>query len=102
MAAPLGDVATRLLFENERVKVWEMRLEPGEASAWHRHTMDYLLCVIEGESIDADADDGSSIRVPVQPGTVLFVGPGRTETAVNRSATRYREILIELKDRHGA
>ena len=27
---PLGDVATKLLFENERVKIWEMRLEPGE------------------------------------------------------------------------
>jgi hypothetical protein len=28
----LGDVATKLLFENDSVKVWEMRLEPGEAS----------------------------------------------------------------------
>ncbi len=26
----LGDVATKLLFENERVKIWEMRLAPGE------------------------------------------------------------------------
>jgi quercetin dioxygenase-like cupin family protein len=95
---PLGDVATRLLFENERVKVWEMLLEPGEASDRHRHTMDYLLCILEGESIDADADDGSSIRVPVEPGAVFYIGRGRTETAINRAAVRYREILIELKD----
>jgi hypothetical protein len=95
--APLGDVATRLLLENDRVKVWEMLLEPGERSARHRHTMDYLLCIIEGRSIDADADDGSSIRIPVEPGTVYFVGPGSVETAVNRSGTRFREILVELK-----
>jgi hypothetical protein len=96
--APLGDVATRLVFENERVKVWEMLLEPGERSARHEHTMDYLLCVLEGESIDADGDDGTSIRIPVEPGTTFFVGRGSVETAVNRSAVRFREMLVELKD----
>jgi len=95
---PLGDVATRLLFENDRVKVWEMLLEPGEASARHQHTRDYLLCVLEGESIDADGDDGTSIRIPVEPGTVFYIGRGAIETAVNRGPTRFREILIELKD----
>jgi hypothetical protein len=99
---PLGDVATRLLFENERVKVWEMLLEPGESSARHEHTRDYLLCIVEGESIDADLDGGRSIRIPVAPGNVLYVERGSVETAVNRSSRRFREILIELKDRHGA
>jgi mannose-6-phosphate isomerase-like protein (cupin superfamily) len=94
---PLGDVATRLLFENERVKVWEMLLEPGESSARHEHTRDYLLCIVEGESVDADVD-GGSVRIPVEPGTVLYVGRGSVETAVNRSSRRFREILIELKD----
>ncbi len=32
MAEKLGDVAIRVLFENERVKVWEMDLAPGESS----------------------------------------------------------------------
>ena len=58
-AAQLGNVATRLLFENERVKVWEMRLEPGH---------------------------------------LFFVPRGGTERAVNRSGTRFRELLVELKD----
>jgi quercetin dioxygenase-like cupin family protein len=93
----LGDVATHFLFENDRVRVWEMRLEPGESSAPHRHTLPYLLCVIEGERIDADLPDGRTLEIPVTPGTVLFVPPGSTETAVNRSAVRFREILIELK-----
>ncbi|HXJ36251.1 MAG TPA: hypothetical protein VMS22_19635 [Candidatus Eisenbacteria bacterium] len=97
-AEPLGDVATRLLFENERVKVWEMLLEPGEASARHEHTMDYLLCIIEGTSIDADSDGGQRLTIPVEPGTVFCVPRGGVERAVNRSRTRFREILIELKD----
>jgi hypothetical protein len=32
-------------------------------------------------------------------GQVIYVPPGNTETAVNRSPLRYREILVELKDR---
>ena len=95
----LGDVATRLLFENDAVKVWEMALEPGEASDLHRHDYEYFFVVVEGESIDADFAGGKSIQIPVSPGRVLYVPPGNTETAVNRSPVHYREILVELKDR---
>ena len=64
----------------------------------HRcHDLDYMLCVIEGESIDADFAGGKSIRLPMEPGSFLFVPRGNTETAVNRSEKRYRELLIELK-----
>lgn len=94
----LGQVADSVLFENERVRVWEMTLEPGESSDFHEHRLDYLLCIIEGESIDADFEGGKSIQIPVQSGTTIFVPKGNRETAVNRSAVRYREFLIELKD----
>ena len=98
MAKQLGNVANRLRFENERVKVWEMDLAPGESSDFHEHTLPYVLCIREGETVDADFENGKSIRIPVQPGTVFYVEPGRRETAVNRSAVRFREFLIELKD----
>jgi mannose-6-phosphate isomerase-like protein (cupin superfamily) len=94
----LGDVATKLLFENDNVKVWEMLLDPGEASDPHHHHHPYFFVVIEGESIDADFPNGKSIQIPVQPNQVIFVPGGNTETAVNRSPLRYREILVELLD----
>ena len=56
MARTLGDVATRLLFENDRVRVWEMDLAPGERSATHRHDLDYVLVQIEGDRIAADSE----------------------------------------------
>src|SRR5207245_11642296 len=87
-AAELGNVATRLLFENERVKVWEMRLEPGESSDLHRHTLDYLLYILEGASIDADRPDGESLRFPVEPGQLFFVprgGPSAPSTGAGRA-----------------
>ncbi len=95
---PLGNVATRLLFENEVVRVWEMHLAPGERSDRHRHDLPYVMCVIEGSRIDAEIEGMGRVEIPVQPGSVLFVPPGATETAINASAQPFREILIELKD----
>lgn len=93
----LGQVADKVLFENERVRIWELNLQPGESSDFHEHKLDYLLCVIAGESIDADFVDGTNIQIPVEPGTTLFVPKGNSEVAINRSDVPYREILIELK-----
>jgi len=81
-APELGNVATRLLFENERVKVWEMLLEPGESSDLHRHGLDYVLCILEGTSIDADRPDGTSDRFPVRPGQAVGVGERAGTTVV--------------------
>ena len=95
---PLGNVGTRLVLENERVKIWEMILEPGAASDLHEHTMDYCLCIVEGSSVDADPPDGDSFRVAVKSGDVFYVPRGGAERAVNRSGERFREIIVELKD----
>ena len=103
----LGDVATRLLFENERVRVWEMDLQPGEESALHHHSLDYLLVILEGDRIVARAPgEGpeartADIEASVQPGQVFYVKGGGTETAINVGRERYHEILIELKEGAG-
>ena len=94
---PLGNVAQKLLFENELVRVWEMNLAPGERSDRHRHDLPYLLCVLEGSRVDAEIEGSGHIEIPVQPGSVYFVPPGSTETAINGSGDHFREILIELK-----
>jgi oxalate decarboxylase/phosphoglucose isomerase-like protein (cupin superfamily) len=46
-AAGNFDVGTRLWFQNERVKVWEIRLAPGERGPFHAHTRRYLWTVVE-------------------------------------------------------
>ena len=94
---PLGDVANKLLFENELVRVCEMTLAPGERSDRHRHDLPYLLCVVDGSRLDAEIEGTGRIEIPVQPGSVFFVPPGSTETAINASDQPFREILIELK-----
>src|SRR5262245_57991514 len=45
---PIEQVGTRLMFENERVRVWDLALEPGESFAEHIHRLDYFYIVESG------------------------------------------------------
>ena len=100
----LGGIATRLLMENDRVKIWEMDLAPGEESAVHEHTMDYILVLLEGDRIAGVPEPDSAgpyneyIEAEVEPGNYYFIERGGIETARNIGQKRYREIAIELKD----
>jgi hypothetical protein len=99
---PLGDIATRLLFEDPKVKIWEMRLEPGEASALHRHDHDYYLVMLSGDRIAGvpPRESGAEPYVADLPpgGSAVFVKGGDTEWALNVGEQTFYEIVVELKD----
>jgi quercetin dioxygenase-like cupin family protein len=61
----LGQVGQRVIFENERVRIWQMCLEPGEESDFHEHKLDYVMCIVEGESPGrtGQADDSTAPRI---------------------------------------
>lgn len=47
--APSTEVGTRLLFSNDRVKVWEIVLGPGRRAPFHRHVHPYFyVCASPG------------------------------------------------------
>jgi hypothetical protein len=100
----IGDVGTRLVWENDRVRIWEMVLEPGERSAVHEHRLDYLLIPLAGDRIGVEVEPDTagayreSADFPVPIGKANFIDRGGIETAVNTGTETYREILIELKD----
>lgn len=98
--APLGPVASSVVFEDDRVRVWSMTLAPGEASALHRHDLDYLIVLVAGDRITAVPGPGSTRsarEAEVTPGRTVFLRAGECEWAVNTGQSEYREILIELK-----
>jgi quercetin dioxygenase-like cupin family protein len=104
MERKLGAIATRVLFENERVRVWEMRMPPGETGPVHRHELDHLLIQISGDrmAVVPEADTTGPYReyleADVAPGQVFYVARGGVEAARNVGRSEYHEILIELKD----
>ena len=100
----LGDVGTRLLFENDRVRAWELRLAPGEESAAHRHELDHLLIQVSGDRVavipepDSEGPYREYLEADVVPGATVFVRRGGVETARNVGTEPYNEVIIELKD----
>jgi predicted metal-dependent enzyme (double-stranded beta helix superfamily) len=103
MARELGGVGTKVVFEDERVRVWVLSLAPGERSAIHQHDHDHLLIQVKGDriAVDPEPDTQSPFRdyfdAEVIPGMVTFVPAGGIETAVNTGEQPYYEVIVELK-----
>jgi quercetin dioxygenase-like cupin family protein len=104
MQRELGEVATKLLFENERVRIWEMRMPPGETGPPHRHDTDHILVQIAGDRMavlpepDSEGPYREYLEADVVPGQFFYVPRGGVERARNVGRQSYHEILIELKD----
>lgn len=63
-----GNVGSRLLSENERVRVWEIRLTPGQRWHAHRHVLDYFwTAVTAGKSLQ-HTSDGTTREVEYELG----------------------------------
>lgn len=98
----IGDVGSRIIFEDDRVRMWELILEPGEASDLHRHDHDYYLIIFEGDYVAGVSQPGSGVasfvgKVP-EAGNTVSIGKGATEWAYNVGSKPYREVIVELKD----
>lgn len=53
------DVGTALLFENDRVRVWEVRLDPGVRCPFHAHTRPYFWTCVEAGVAKQRSPDGT-------------------------------------------
>lgn len=99
-----GPIANRIVFENERVRIWEMRMGPGETGPVHGHDLDHVLVQISGDRMavvpepDSQGPFSDYQEADVEPGQCFFVGRGGVERARNVGAEPYHEIIIELKD----
>lgn len=94
-------VGTKLLFENDRVRVWDLRLEPGQSTGLHRHTCDYLYVVIgDGKLQACNADGSPRPAMEMKDGEVRFreIQGEDVHEAVNVGDAPWRNIIVELKE----
>ena len=108
----MTDIATKKIFQNDKIAIWEMVLEPGESTGVHTHSHDYVFYVIEGSTVEVTDKDGNLLgKLEVKAGETMFfrlegqelvAGDWRipaTHSARNVGSTRFREILVETKKR---
>lgn len=63
-----GYVGSQLLSQNERVRVWEIRLAPGERWHAHRHVLDYFWTAVNAGSSRQHTSDGTTRDVTYAAG----------------------------------
>ena len=78
-----GCVGTRLLSESKRVRVWIIRLAPGERIGFHRHVLDYFWTAVTGGRGRQHVHDGSTVEYTYQPGETRHETYGRGEFKVH-------------------
>ena len=109
----MAGVGTEVVFEDDKIKVWEFHLAPGEQTPLHTHELDYVFYVLSGGTLkvfDVENEFVTSLELPtgsvmpirLQGDELIVVGNEdvrvpATHWARNAGTTRYREILIEKK-----
>ena len=61
-------VGSVLISENERVRVWMIRLQPGERIGFHRHVLDYFWTAVSGGHGRQHVHDGTTVEYTYTPG----------------------------------
>ena len=107
-ATPSQDVGTVKLFENEQIRVWDMCVEPGASTGFHRHKHDYVFCQIGTGKCTTQVVDAATGAVTDNPTvatvpsrSVTFISASTDEPAIHRlcnasQTTNYRQILVEF------
>lgn len=116
MAEANGGVGSTVVFENDKVKVWNFELQPGEETPMHRHDHSYIWYAISGGPLGVSDEHGNDLGVFEVPTGAVFnirhngneleilssIGRGDkfplTHKAKNIGDSPYREILIEFKE----
>jgi quercetin dioxygenase-like cupin family protein len=71
-------VGSELVSESDRVRVWTIRLKPGQRFGFHRHVLDYFWTSVSGGRGRQHLMDGSTVEYTYQPGETRHetYGPG--------------------------
>jgi len=100
MSETSGQVATRVLFENGRIRVWEMDLDPGQVSDWHTHQNDYVFVNLAPVRITLKVADNEPINRALDEGFTQYVAVGSEgeveHQLINAGDTPLKQVLIEL------
>jgi quercetin dioxygenase-like cupin family protein len=93
-----------VLLENQRVRVLDSRIKPGETVPVHTHrwaSVLYILGTSDFIRYDAEGNavfDSRTAATNVKPGTVVWSPPLRAHSVENAGDTEIRVISVELKD----
>jgi hypothetical protein len=101
-AAANRNVGTTLRFENDTVRVWEIRLEPGERAPFHAHVWPYFWTNVDAGEATHRSPDGTLVVVRYEVGDTAFAVHSKDAPGIhdleNSGGTVLRFVTVELPD----
>ena len=85
----------KLVFENDRVRVMEFVIKPGQKIGMHSHP-DHFGYVMKSGKVKISKPDGTSMVADLKTGTVLWLN-AETHQGENVGKTTVKLLVTELK-----
>ena len=87
---------TKLMMENDRVRVFDAWFKPGVQAAMHTHP-DHVLYVLNGGKLKLTPSKGKTQEVDLKTGQTIWMD-ATAHTAENLGKTDVHLLVVELKD----
>jgi quercetin dioxygenase-like cupin family protein len=88
--------AYKLLMENERVRVLDLRLKAGEKAPMHNHPNDHVVYVMKSTRFKLTFANGKSNEFDLKAGQTLWMEAGSHATE-NIGTSEGHNLVVELK-----
>jgi quercetin dioxygenase-like cupin family protein len=88
--------AYKLLMENEKVRVLDIRLKPGEKAPMHNHPSSHVVYVMNYAKFKLTFPDGKTGEFDLKAGQTLWLEAGSHETE-NIGTTDGHNLVVEIK-----
>jgi len=85
----------KVAFENDRVRLLQVTMEPGASSALHSHP-DYLVYALSDGTVRLTDASGQAAEVPIKAGDIMW-RPSEVHTAFNIGSTTVSALFFEMK-----
>jgi quercetin dioxygenase-like cupin family protein len=94
----LGEVGDKILLENDLIRMWEVRLEPGQTLDFHIHYHPYAVISLSGGENEIETISGRRITTDEPQGSYVYINEMReVHRLTNKSNVTYFSRLIEMK-----
>lgn len=94
----LRGIGDKILVENDLIRMWEVKLEPGETLGFHIHHHPYTVVSLSGGLNEIETISGRKITTEEPAGSYVFINEMReVHRLTNKSDVTYLSRLIEIK-----
>jgi quercetin dioxygenase-like cupin family protein len=87
---------SKLIMENDRVRVFDARFKPGVKAAMHSHP-DHVIYIVSGGKLKVTPLKGKTQELDLKAGQVLWMD-ATSHTAENLGKTDVHLLVVELKE----